>query len=166
MTGGLSDLIPEYTLPWTMNVADGKKQVVLVRPATHLHCLCYIEHWGRDKMTIIFAHDIYRFIFFNENRCILTLISLEIIPNGLFVSIGSDIGLAQNSQHLIIWTNDGMLLTHICVTRPASIYYHIEAWAKWLSFCRPDFRINFLERQFVYSKWNFTEICSYGSNFP
>ena len=38
--------------------------------------------------------------------------------NWQYISIGSDNGLALARQQAIIWTNDGRLLMHICITQP------------------------------------------------
>ena len=41
-----------------------------------------LMHHGQDKMTTIFG-DILKFIFFNENACILKQISLKFVPKCL-----------------------------------------------------------------------------------
>ena len=39
-----------------------------------------LTQWGRDKMTAIFADDIFIGIFLNEKFCILNKISLKCVP--------------------------------------------------------------------------------------
>ena len=44
-------------------------------------------------------------------------------------------------------------------------YFHFEAEAKRLPFCRRHFQVQFLEWKLLNFKSNFTEICSLGSNW-
>ena len=56
-----------------------------------------------------FPHDIYKWIFLNENIWISIKISLKFVLRGPInnVNIGSDNGLVLTWQQAIIWTNDG-----------------------------------------------------------
>ena len=45
-------------------------------------CIPLLTPWGRDKMAIIFADDIFICIFFNENIWISIKMSLKFVPKG------------------------------------------------------------------------------------
>ena len=70
--------------------------------------------------------DILKFIILYYNCCIFIQISQKFVPMGpikvilnpnyQYGSIGSDNGLAANSQHVIIWTNDDLMYWSICVS--------------------------------------------------
>ena len=49
------------------------------------HCYLYgigLTPWGQDKMAAIFANDIFKYIFLNENFWISNQISLQYNPGG------------------------------------------------------------------------------------
>ena len=57
-------------------------------------------------------------------------------------------------------------LVHLCLQIVlASMCLHIQAGTKWPPFPRWHFQVYFLEWKFMNFKWNFTEICSLGSNW-
>ena len=80
-----------------------------------------LTHWGRDMMAAIFADDIFKGIFFNENVRIAIKISLNFVPKGPIINTPT---LVQ----ILAWRWPGdkplseptmaSLLMHICVTRP------------------------------------------------
>ena len=83
-----------------------------------------LTHRGRDKVDVIF-----KWIFLNENICILIGISLKFAPKGLINNITA---LAK----IMAWRRPGnrplselmmvSLLTHICVTRPR----WVKGWSR------------------------------------
>ena len=80
-----------------------------------------LTHWGRHKMAAIFADDIFKWIFSNENVWISIKISLKFAPRGPISNIPA---LVQ----IMAWHRPGdkplsepmkvSLLTYICVTQP------------------------------------------------
>ena len=80
-----------------------------------------LTHWGRDEINNIFADNIFKRIFFNENVWISIKISLKFVPKGPIYNIPA---LVQ----IIAWCHSGdkplsepmmvSLPMHICVTRP------------------------------------------------
>ena len=102
--------------------------IITVRPHQHHgNSTVCLTHWGRDKMAAIFADDMFKCIFLNENVWISIEISLKFVPKG---SINKNPALFQ----IMAWRHPGdkllsepMMvnsLTHICVTRPQ--------WVNWL----------------------------------
>ena len=72
-----------------------------------------------------FAEDIFKHIFLNEN----VEISIEFywIFSQCQLKITQywfDNGLAPNRRKIIIWFNDGIVLRHLCVTRPQWVNIH------------------------------------------
>ena len=49
----------------------------------------YLTHWARDKMAPIFADDIFKCIFLNENMWITIYISLKFVPKCRINSISA-----------------------------------------------------------------------------
>ena len=43
--------------------------------------------------------------------------------------------------------------------------WHLDAWTKWLPFCRQHFQMHLFAREFGYFDSNFTEVCSQISNW-
>ena len=80
------------------------------------------------------ADGIFKCIFLNENLnfkwYFIEMCSLW--SNSQYVIIGSDNGLAPDRRQAIIWTNDGLVYWHKCVTRPQFIgpYAHESTLAK------------------------------------
>ena len=80
-----------------------------------------LTHWGRAKMVAIFADDIFKCIFFNENACVSIKISLKFVPKGSISNIPALVWI-------MAWRRPGnkplsepmmvRLPTHICVTQP------------------------------------------------
>ena len=72
--------------------------------------IAVLTHWGRDWIDALFADDIFKGIFLDENEWILPRISLKFVPKVRINNIpafGSDNGLAPTRRQAIIWTNDG-----------------------------------------------------------
>ena len=56
-----------------------------------------------------FEDDIFKCIFLNNNLWISNLIEIcSLWRNGEQASIGSDVGVGQNRQQAIIWTNESL----------------------------------------------------------
>ena len=53
-----------------------------------------------------FSHDIFKYIFLNENVWISTAISPNYVPKG---PINNEPAVIQNRQQNIIWTKDGII---------------------------------------------------------
>ena len=90
-----------------------------------------------------FADDI--FIPSLEWKCMnFALNFIEICSYGSnqqYSIIGSDNGFAPTGQQAVIWTNDGKLLTHICVT-----------WPQWVKSLMISFWPNFSENDMCVCK--------------
>ena len=63
-------------------------------------------------MAAIFADDIFKCLFLNENIWISMKISLKFVPKGpidnMPATTGLDNGLVPNRRQAIIWTNDDL----------------------------------------------------------
>ena len=54
-----------------------------------------------------FADDLFKRIFLNENVCILTKISLKLVPRDPIYNISALVQIMAWRRQAIIWTNDG-----------------------------------------------------------
>ena len=134
-----------------------------------------------------FPGDIFKWIFFNENVWISINISLKFVPRGPINNIPT---LVQ----VMAWRRSGdkplsepmivRLPTHICVTRPQwvksvlspemgglgipDMVGHPDGY-QWVNTLRPrqngrHFEMHFLEWKCIKFDWDFTEVCTQGSN--
>ena len=63
-----------------------------------------------DKMAAILADDIFRYIFVNENFCILIEISLNFVPKGpIYMMAWRQIGNKALSKPMLTWLTDAYM---------------------------------------------------------
>ena len=87
-------------------------------------CWMNLTYWGRDERAAIFPDNISKWIFLNENICILIKISLKFVPRSPLKNIPA---LVQT----IAWCRPGdkplsepmmvSLVMHICITQPQRV---------------------------------------------
>ena len=101
-TGKVQDIYPWYQFKISVASLKGNE----------------LTHWGRDKMAVIFADDIFKCIFINENLRILMHISLKFGPSGPVYNNPSLVQIMTwRRAGNIISTNDGLIsLKHMCDT--------------------------------------------------
>ena len=72
--------------PVSITVVDGRVPRLL-EPSEMALTMNWLTHWGRDKMTVTLADDIFKCIFLKENVWISIKISLKFVPKVLISNI-------------------------------------------------------------------------------
>ena len=99
--------------------------------------LCRLSHWGRDKMATIFADDIFKWIFSNENVWIAVTISLKFVPEGPINNIPALVQIMAWR-----WTGDKPLSEPILVCCTDAYMRHLPS----LSYCSLELGQNINQR--------------------
>ena len=110
----------------------------------------FLTHWRRDKTAAIYAENIIKYVFLNENIRTLIEIILKFVPKGPI----------NVRRQVIIWTNDGIVYWHIYASQSSNWTMFFRFASLWQMYnCHNDKEVTLRTISYLipnHSQWQIT----------